>query len=193
MAGFLALALAVLVAGERVRGAIRAQTKAQREHALAELALRRREIAAQITVSEDEIIPRLNQIVLDVTGRPGGIYKVRDVRPDPVPHVLAVDSNGLTRFFFMAGGTGDMRVDGARYYSVDALSCGDLFTVRVLEQIYLLLASQFGLRPEALVLPRRESWTLAIQNLSQLPLTGRKSRLPGLLTRLWRTDRQTTS
>lgn len=152
------LCLIVALFGERIRNAIREGTRQMRETALKEIALRREELARTVSVAPDEVIPRLNQIALDVTGEPAGIDQIIRVEFDP-PCLVALGKD-FAEYVFAPDGIIEVQ-RGVRSYPIDDLS-SHLFVVEELETIYRLLACQHAARPDEIALPRVENWTLSV-------------------------------
>ena len=152
------LCLVIALFGERIRNAIREGTRLMRELGIKEIALRRRELAQAIRVAPEEVIPRLNQIALDVTGEPAGIDQV--IRVETEPPCLVALGKDFAEYVFAPDGSGK-RQKGIKTYRIDALTA-DLFVVEEMEAIYRLLAGERTARPDEIALPRTESWTLSV-------------------------------
>jgi hypothetical protein len=158
------LCLVVALFGERIRNAIREGTRQMRELGIKDLALRRRDLAQAIRVTPDEVIPRLNQIALDVTGEPAHIDQV--IRVEAEPPCLVALGRGFAEYAFAPDGPGKKQ-KGIKRYRIDALSA-DLFVVEELETIYRLLVREHTARPDEVALPRTESWELTMTPQSRL-------------------------
>jgi hypothetical protein len=159
------LCLVVALFGERIRNAIREGTRQMRELGIKKLALRRQELAQTISVAPpEEVIPRLNQIALDVTGEPAGIDQVLRVETEP-PCLVALGKD-FAEYAFAPDGPGKKQ-KRVRRYRIDALSA-DLFVVEELEAIYRLLARERTARPDEIALPRTERWELIVTPQSRL-------------------------
>lgn len=152
------LCLVIALFGERIRNAIREGTRQMRELGIKDLALRRQNLAQAIMVTPDEVIPRLNQIVLDVTGEPAQIDQV--VRVEAEPPCLVALGKDFAEYAFAPDGPGKKH-KGIKSYRIDALTA-DLFVVEELEAIYRLLAREHTVRPDEIALPRTECWTLSV-------------------------------
>ena len=153
----LGLGVVFALTGERIRNAIKRGAAEARERGLAELALKRREMAERLEVSADELVPRLNRIALDASGEPPEIDQLIAVETKP-PRLVALGRDFAEYVFApISNGLGLPRK--SRRYPVDALS-GDLFVAEELAQIFGLAASQFGVSDAAL--PHTKSWTLTV-------------------------------
>lgn len=81
----LGFALLVLLAAERIRSALVAQTRQQRAHALSELALQRELHARQIQFTVDEAFLAVRQVLHDALGaEPVGLQLVRGATSAPL-------------------------------------------------------------------------------------------------------------
>jgi len=156
----IALAVVIILLGERIRNAIREGTKAMKAQGLKTLELERKKLAlSTVQVTEDNYLDILNQIVLDVTGKPAGIDQVLRVDNIPASHIVALGSNfekiifTPTRDAFV--GTGEGQVSSkVSWYEVSALT-GGLFCIEELEAVYRLLSNDK-------VLPRTQKWYIAV-------------------------------
>lgn len=156
------LAIAVALFGERIRNAILRGNLQMRQAALADLELRRETLEWQVEVPKEEIIPRLNQIAFDVTGTNPGIDQVIEVKDQPAPTMVAL-GGGFEKFMFTTSREALLkgREVGrrARHHTIDAVNSG-LFVAQELDQIYRMVADEYGIKP--VVLPRTSSWELVI-------------------------------
>ena len=153
------LCLIIALFGERIRNAIREGTRQMRELGIKEIALRRQELAQTIHVAPEEVVPRLNQIALDVTGEPAGIDQV--IRVEAEPPCLVVLGKDFAEYVFAPDGAERKRQKRIKSYLVDALT-SHLFVVEELEAIYRLLVQEHTARPDEIALPRTERWELAV-------------------------------
>ncbi len=145
---------------ERIRNAVKAATAIQADLGLARLRLRREELAREIGVGPDRVVPLLHQAALDATGQAAGIDQVIRVEAAP-PRIVALGGN-LARYVFAPGGAGGRQRKlprSVRRFPVDALH-GDTFVVEELEAAYRALVADRG--PEAQALPRVNRWDLWI-------------------------------
>ena len=91
--------VALLLAGERVRGALRRHTHVREQLGLAQLSMTRDVHAASVVVRDGTQIKRLlNQIVLDTTGRFPGIHSV--VLLGAHPSYIQAEGEGDARYVF---------------------------------------------------------------------------------------------
>lgn len=156
-----ALAVVIILLGERIRNAIREGTKVMKQQGLKTLELERQNLAlSAVQVTHDNYLDVLNQIALDVTGKPAGIDRVLRVGDTPIPHLVALGGN-FEEIIFTPDrdaliGTGEEQVSPkAPWYEVSALTSG-LFCIEELEAVYRLLSDDK-------VLPRTQKWYIAVK------------------------------
>ncbi len=168
----LSLALLCLIlawVGERIRNAVREGTREARARGVKRLALlrdavalKRADLAENLSIHDGNYIQRLNQLALDAVGTPQGIDQVIRTGDEPCPHIVGL-GDGFRECVFaldldamVQAGLVSRRV---RWHPVDAVS-GDLFAAETLEAIYRHLAARYGVTD--LAVPRRTVWYLAI-------------------------------
>jgi len=161
------LALAVLLAGERVRASLLRQGQSQYALALQQLALQRASLGRTIAVPAEGIVATANQIVFDVLGEPAGIDQLFDVSAE-VP--LAMTFAHQQRRFF----TFTPQPDKARplyprghWFMVDALTAHP-FVAEELAAAYDTALS-IKKRGEPSLLPRSQQWGLVVWERPQKP------------------------
>ena len=158
--------VAILLAGERVSGALRRHTRTAEELALAGLSLTR-DIHAQAVVTRDagQIKRILNQMVLDATGRFPGLHTVVLVAADP-SYVLAEGERDVRYVFspyrIMRNGQGRRLSRAIKRYAISPI-VSHSFVVEQLESIYQLLTDAAADMHEAPPpLPRVAEWQLLV-------------------------------
>ena len=155
-----ALAAVIILLGERIRNAIREGTRAMKEQGLKTLELERQNLAlAAVQVNHSNYLDILNQIALDMLGKPAGIDQVLRFGDDPAPHIVALGGNFEEIVFtpahqaFIGNGEGQLSPK-TPWYEVSALTSG-LFCIEELEAVYRLLSNNKAL-------PRTQKWYMAM-------------------------------
>ncbi|HUW08275.1 MAG TPA: hypothetical protein VM537_01025 [Anaerolineae bacterium] len=159
------LALAVLMAGERVRAALRRQEQAQYGLGLQQLALQRAALGRSIAVAPEELLDTVNRIVFDVLGEPVGMDQLVDVSAEPP---LAVTfARQAQRFFAFTPQPDRARpfYPGGHWFAVDALTAHPF----VSEELAAVYCTAMAIRSPGQVAlqPRSEQWGLVVWELSQ--------------------------
>ena len=159
------LALAVLMAGERVRSALRRQEQAQYGLGLQQLALQRAALGRSISVAPKQLLDTVNQIGFDVLGEPVGMDQLADVRVEPP---LAVTfSRQAQRFFAFTPQPDRARpcYPGGHWFAVDGLTAHPF----VAEELAAVYGTAMAIRSPGQVplQPRSEQWGLVVWELPQ--------------------------
>ena len=155
----LAVIVAILLAGERVRGALLRWEQTQYAWALKLLALQRDALERTVEVPPEELVAAVNQVALDVLGEPAGIERLFDVRLDPP---LTMTFSGGGRFYTFTPQPDKARRlhPRGRWFVVDGLTAHP-FAVEELAAAFAA-AAKLKKPGEAPVLPRCEQWGLAV-------------------------------
>ena len=168
---FLLLLCGVLAWGlERIRNAIRENTRQQKRLGLAQLEAMRELLEQQVSVQPGEVVGRLGRLALEATGEQAGIDQVIRTTSRPAPTIVAL-GRGFAEFVFTSAPLDVARrarllgdhPRRARAYPVDASTSG-LTAAAELAAIWTMLAENRAspIPAEDRVVPRSACWVLYV-------------------------------
>jgi len=153
---------------ERIRNAIRENTRQQKRLGLAQLEAMRELLEQQVSVQPGEVVGRLGRLALEATGEQAGIDQVIRTTSRPAPTIVAL-GRGFAEFVFTSAPLDVARrarllgdhPRKVKVYPIDATTSG-LTVAAELAAIWELQAGSSGVPTEERVVPKSTCWYLYV-------------------------------